>query len=75
MHFLTLLIIFFGFVFVICIGLAQVIWDLSETSVHASPRMLATPHSGPSGDEDGHAENRTANVNESSSAADLRDIL
>jgi hypothetical protein len=26
-----------GFVFVLCLGLVKVIWDLSETSVHAPP--------------------------------------
>jgi hypothetical protein len=36
MHFLASLIIFLGFVLVICLGLVQVIWDLSETSVHSS---------------------------------------
>jgi hypothetical protein len=44
MHFLTLLIIVFGFVLVICLGVAQVIWDLRETSAHASPHMPAAPH-------------------------------
>jgi hypothetical protein len=47
MHFLTSLIIFTGFVFVICLGLVQVIWELSKMSAHASPRMLSTPHGGP----------------------------
>jgi hypothetical protein len=55
MHFLTSLIIFAGFVFACCLGLVKVIWDLSEMSVHASPHMLATPHSGASRAEDGHA--------------------
>jgi hypothetical protein len=39
MHVFTSLIIFFGFVLVICLGLIQVIWDLSETSTHASPHV------------------------------------
>jgi hypothetical protein len=51
-----------------CLGLAQVIWDLSEISVHASPHMLATPHGKPRGAEDGRAI-----PNESSSTANLRD--
>jgi hypothetical protein len=33
MHFLTWLIIFSGFVFVLCVGVVQVIWDLSEMSI------------------------------------------
>jgi hypothetical protein len=41
MHFLTSLIIFSGFVFVFCLGLVQVLWDLSDISVHASPQMPA----------------------------------
>ncbi len=49
MHVLTSLIIFLGFVLVIFLGLIQVIWDLSETSTHASPHMLATPLNGTSG--------------------------
>ena len=70
MHVLISLIIFFGFVLVICLGLVQVIWDLSETSAHASPHVLATPPSGTSGSNDGHP-----NANESSSAWDLRDTI
>lgn len=49
MHVLTSLIIFLGFVLVICLGLVQVIWDLSETSTHASPHVLATPPNGING--------------------------
>ena len=60
MHFLTLLIIFSGFVFVLCLGLVQVIWDLSRMSGHAAPQTLTT--------RDG-----TAHV--SSSAADLGETL
>jgi hypothetical protein len=70
MHILTSLIIFFGFVLVICLGLAQVIWDLSEISAHASPHVLATPPSPTSGPKDGHP-----NANESSRAWELRDTL
>ena len=33
MHFLTWLTIFSGFVLVLCLGVVQVIWDLSEMSV------------------------------------------
>ena len=46
MHFLTSLIIFSGFAFVVCLGLINVIWDLSAMSVHVAPNMLATPHDG-----------------------------
>ncbi len=70
MHVLTSLIIFFGFVLVICLGLVQVIWDLSETTVHASPHVLATPPNGTSGPKDGHPT-----ASESSSAWDFRDSL
>jgi hypothetical protein len=42
MHFLTSLIIFSGFVFVICLGLVQVVCDLSRMSGHTSPHMLST---------------------------------
>ncbi len=68
MHVLTSLIIFVGFVLLICLGLIQVIWDLSETSTHASPQMLATPPNGTSGPQNGEAPAR-----ESSSAWELRD--
>jgi hypothetical protein len=37
MHFLTSLIIVAGFVFVICLGLVKLIWDLSQMSVHEAP--------------------------------------
>jgi hypothetical protein len=70
MHVLTSLIIFLGFVLVICLGLVQVIWDLSETSTHASPQMLATPPNSTSGPQDGEST-----VSESSSAWELRDAL
>jgi len=42
-HFLTSLIIISGFVFVFCLGLVKVIWDLSEISAHVPPEMLAMP--------------------------------
>jgi hypothetical protein len=70
MHVWTSLIIFLGFVLVICLGLIQVIWDLSETSTHASPQMLATPPNGTSGPHNGEAA-----ASESSSAWELRDTL
>jgi hypothetical protein len=47
MHVWTSLIIFVGFVLVICLGLIQVIWDLSETSTHASPQMRQRHLTGP----------------------------
>ena len=37
MHFLTSLIIFVGFGFVVCVGLVRVMWELSELSFHESP--------------------------------------
>jgi hypothetical protein len=43
MQFLTSLILISGFVFVLCLGLVKMIWDLSEISVHAPPEMLPTP--------------------------------
>jgi hypothetical protein len=55
MHFLTSLIIFSGFVFVVGLGLVKVIWDLSEMSVHAPPNVLAAPFGGAGGAEEGHA--------------------
>ena len=70
MHVLTSLIIFLGFVLVICHGLIQVIWDLSETSTHASPQMLAAPPNANSGPQDGEPA-----ASESSSAWELRDTL
>jgi hypothetical protein len=70
MHILTSLIIFLGFVLVICLGLVQVIWDLSEMSAHASPHVLATPPSRTSCPKDGHP-----NANESSRVWELRDTL
>jgi hypothetical protein len=70
MHILTSLIIFFGFALVICLGLVQVIWDLSETRPHASPHVPPTPPSWASGPKDGHP-----NANESSRPWELRDTL
>ena len=70
MNVLTSLIIFVGSILVICLGLVQVIWDLSETSTHASPQMLATPPNGISGPQNGEAI-----ASESSSAWELRDTL
>jgi hypothetical protein len=40
MHLLTSLIIISGFVFVFCLGLVKVIWDLPEMSAHVAPEML-----------------------------------
>jgi hypothetical protein len=61
MHIWTSVIIFFGFVLAIVLGLVQVIWDLSEISAHASPHVRATPANPTSGPKDGHL-----NANESS---------
>ena len=62
--------IFCGFVLVICLGLLQVIWDLSEMSAHASPHVQTTPPSAISGLKDGRSS-----ADESSSAWDLRDTF
>jgi hypothetical protein len=40
MHFLVSLTVLLGFVFVICLGLVKIIWDLSEMSAHAPPYAL-----------------------------------
>ena len=60
MQFVTSLIIFSGFVFVICLGLVRVVWDLSRVSVYDSPHMMACEE---------------ANGNESSNAADFGDTI
>jgi hypothetical protein len=43
MHFLTCLIMLIGFVFVVCIGLVQVVGELSRLSFHESPVIGAAP--------------------------------
>jgi len=43
MHFLTSLTIVFGFVFVVCLSLVKLTWDLSQASAHESPAILETP--------------------------------
>jgi hypothetical protein len=48
------------------LGLAQVIWDLSEMSARTSPNISTSPNSGT-----GRTEREQASVNESSGAADL----
>jgi hypothetical protein len=68
MHFLTSMIILFGFVLVICLGLAEVICDLSDMSVHASPPVLGTQRF-----RTPETEDERARANAPSSAADLRD--
>ena len=37
MHILTPLIVIIGFAFVVCVGLVQVVSDLSQMSFHESP--------------------------------------
>jgi hypothetical protein len=37
MHLLVSLIVVAGFVFVICLGLVKLTWDLSEMSIHEAP--------------------------------------
>jgi hypothetical protein len=39
MHLLVSLIVVAGFVFVICLGLLKLTWDLSEMSVHEVPEL------------------------------------
>jgi hypothetical protein len=70
MPILTSLVIFLGFALILCVGLVQVIWDLSEMSTHASPQMLAPLPNGTGGPQYGEAT-----ANESSSAWELRDNL
>jgi hypothetical protein len=43
MHFLASLFIVVGFVFVVCLGLVKLTWELSQVSVHESPASLETP--------------------------------
>jgi hypothetical protein len=43
MHFLTFLIIVVGFAFVICLGLVQMISDLSQSNFQESPVIRETP--------------------------------
>jgi hypothetical protein len=43
MHFMTSLIIVFGFAFAVCFGVVKMIWDLSQASVHASPAIREMP--------------------------------
>jgi hypothetical protein len=73
MNCLTSLFIFSGFVFVFCLGLVNVIWDLAEMSVHASPHMLAAPHSGASGAEDGHANATPAYESNSTDLSEIEE--
>jgi hypothetical protein len=55
MHFLISLIIVLGFVFVVCLSLVNVIYDLSQVSVHEPPAILETPGK-PVGAEQPHAK-------------------
>jgi hypothetical protein len=66
----TSLIIFSGFALALCVGLVQLIRDLSEMSFHVSPDVPEAPYHRAAGAELGHA-----NANGSWSAADLRDTL
>jgi hypothetical protein len=43
MHCLTCLIMLIGFAFVVCVGLVQVIWELSRLSFHESPVIREAP--------------------------------
>jgi hypothetical protein len=42
-HFPTSLIIVAGFVFVDCLSLVKLTWELSQAGVHESPAILETP--------------------------------
>lgn len=42
MHFLTSLITVAGFVFVACLSLLKLAWELSQVSVHESPEIPET---------------------------------
>ena len=55
MHFLTSLIIVFGFAFVVCVGVVKMVWDLCQLSFHEPPASPETP-SKPSGAEELPAE-------------------
>jgi hypothetical protein len=58
MHFLTSLIIVSGFVLVLCLGLDQVVPELSQMSFHVSPHIPETPCHRAAGVELGHANAR-----------------
>jgi hypothetical protein len=51
MHFLTSLIIVAGLVFVVCLSLVKLTWELSQVSVHESPAILETPSNPASSEE------------------------
>jgi hypothetical protein len=65
MHFLISLITVVGFVFVVCLGLIKMIWDLSELSFHEPPviretrRKLATETEVPPKAVEPHEANAT----------------
>jgi hypothetical protein len=70
MHFLTSLIIVFGFVFVVCLSLVKLTWDLSQVSVHESPAIPETPRKPSSAEE----PRTTATASYESSPAELSDV-
>jgi hypothetical protein len=43
MHFLTSLIIVFGFAFVVCVGVVKMVWDLCQLSFHEPPANPEAP--------------------------------
>jgi hypothetical protein len=43
MHFLISLIMVAGCVFLVCLSLVKLAWDLWKASVHESPAILETP--------------------------------
>jgi hypothetical protein len=52
MHFLTSLIILFGFLAILIVGLVNVVQSLSGMSIHVSPQLAPTPHSPAAGVEE-----------------------
>lgn len=68
MHFLTSLFIFCGFVFVLVLGLVDVLRDLLQLSVQVSPHAQATMKS--SGQAEGAPETRVARYPEKLSESD-----
>jgi hypothetical protein len=43
MYFLTSLIMVAGFLFVVCLSLVKLTWELLQVSIHESPAILETP--------------------------------
>ncbi len=67
MHFLTCLIMLIGFIFVVCVGLVQVVGELSRLSFHESPVIREAP-------DDAAADEAKAIESYKSSPTELIDI-